>query len=78
MLGHQQSGHVNTIGFDLYCNLIEETVKELKGEKVEQKIEPELDLQLKGFIPKFYISDLNQRNYNRDKISFAISSEFVP
>lgn len=61
LLGHNQSGHINAIGFDLYCKLIEDTVKEIKGEKVEAKIEPEIDLQTKGFIPREYIPDLNQR-----------------
>jgi len=61
MLGNQQSGHVNTIGFDLYCKLIEDTVKELRGQKVEAHKEAEVDFKIKGFIPKYYISDLNQR-----------------
>ncbi|MBI5428609.1 MAG: transcription-repair coupling factor [Nitrospinae bacterium] len=61
MLGHNQSGHINTIGFDLYCKLIEDTVKEMRGEKIESRIEPEVDVQIKGFIPKDYIPDLNQR-----------------
>lgn len=61
MLGSQQSGHISVIGFDLYCKLIEDTIKELKGEKIDQKIEAEVDFQVKGFIPKDYIPDLNQR-----------------
>lgn len=61
MLGHDQSGHINTIGFDLYCKLIEDTVKEMRGIKVDHGIEPDVDLQMKGFIPKDYIPDLNQR-----------------
>jgi transcription-repair coupling factor (superfamily II helicase) len=61
MLGHNQSGHINSIGFDLYCKLIDDTVKELRGIKVDPGIEPEIDLQTKGYIPKDYITDLNQR-----------------
>ena len=62
MLGRNQSGHIASIGFDLYSKLIEETVRELKGEEVKTSlIEPEIDLQVKGHIPKSYISDLNQR-----------------
>jgi len=61
MLGHKQSGHISTIGFDLYCKLIEETVKEIQGEKVDTKIEPEIDLMVKGYIPGDYIENLNQR-----------------
>ncbi len=61
MLGHDQSGHINAIGFDLYCKLMEDTIKELRGKKTKSKIEPEIDLQVKGYIPKSYIPDLNQR-----------------
>ena len=61
MLGKQQSGHISMVGFDLYCQMVEESVKEIKGEKISAKIEPEIDLQIKGYIPKDYISDLNQR-----------------
>lgn len=61
MLGHKQSGHISTIGFDLYCKLIEETVKEIQGEKVDTRVEPEIDLMVKGYIPTDYIEVLNQR-----------------
>ncbi len=61
MLGHKQSGHICTIGFDMYCKLIEETVKEIQGEKVDTAIEPEIDLMVKGNIPKDYIENLNER-----------------
>ncbi len=61
MLGHKQSGHIASIGFDLYSKLIEETVKEIKGEKSDAPIETEIDLMIRGFLPKDYIEDLNQR-----------------
>jgi transcription-repair coupling factor (superfamily II helicase) len=41
--------------------MIEETVRELKGEKVETQVEPEIDLLIRGYVPKDYIADLNQR-----------------
>jgi transcription-repair coupling factor (superfamily II helicase) len=61
MLGHNQSGHISAIGFDLYCKMMEETIREMKGQKVESKIEPEINLEIKGYVPKDYVSDLNQR-----------------
>lgn len=62
MLGHNQSGHIASIGFDLYSRLINDTVRELKGEDIKiNPIEPEISLQIKGYIPIDYISDLNQR-----------------
>ena len=61
MLGHNQSGHISAIGFDLYCKMMEETIREMKGQKIESKVEPEINLEIKGYIPKDYVSDLNQR-----------------
>jgi transcription-repair coupling factor (superfamily II helicase) len=62
MLGHNQSGHIASIGFDLYTKLMEDAVRSIKGEKVGNNfIEPEINLQIKGYIPKDYIPDLNQR-----------------
>ncbi len=75
MLGKSQSGHIATIGFDLYCQMMEETVRELKGEKVESKIDTELDLQIRGYIPKEYIPELNQRLEFYRRLQLIIHSE---
>jgi len=40
---------------------MEETIREMKGQKIESKIEPEISLEIKGYVPKDYVSDLNQR-----------------
>ncbi|MEK9629013.1 MAG: transcription-repair coupling factor [Nitrospinota bacterium] len=61
MLGSDQSGHIASVGFDLYCKLVEDMVKDIRGEKVEPGIEVEIDLLVKGFIPNDYVPDLNQR-----------------
>ena len=45
----------------MFCVYIDGLLKELKDEKVERSTEPEINLMLKGFIPKNYIPDLNQR-----------------
>lgn len=60
LLGPQQHGHIQAVGFDYYIKLLEETVKELKGEYVEEK---PIEIQL-GFdvvIPESYISDFSER-----------------
>jgi len=69
MLGPQQHGHIKTIGFDLYCQLLEETVKELQGETIEEVLEPNLNIPVNAFIPKNYIDDINQRLLMYRKIS---------
>ncbi|MGY8760604.1 MAG: transcription-repair coupling factor [Nitrospinaceae bacterium] len=85
MLGHNQSGHISSIGFDLYCKLVEDMVKDIRGEKIDSRIETELNLMVKGFIPKDYVPDLNQRLdfYRRIQVAsdnhegLAIASELV-
>ena len=63
ILGAQQSGHMAAIGFELYCRLLEETVKELKGERegIEEVVEPEIVIPFQGYIPDDYISHSGQR-----------------
>jgi transcription-repair coupling factor (superfamily II helicase) len=61
LLGGEQHGHINTVGFDTYVRLLDETVRELKGEPVAPEIHSALNLGLDIRIPSDYISDENQR-----------------
>ncbi len=61
LLGGEQHGHINTVGFDTYVRLLDETVRELKGEEVVPEIHSALNLGLDIRIPADYISDENQR-----------------
>ena len=61
LLGGEQHGHINTVGFDMYVRLLEETVRELKGEEVPAEIHSTLNLGLDIRIPPEYIADENQR-----------------
>jgi len=61
LLGGEQHGHINSVGFDTYIRLLEETVRELKGEEVVPVIHSSLNLGLDIRIPPDYISDENQR-----------------
>jgi transcription-repair coupling factor (superfamily II helicase) len=61
LLGGEQHGHINTVGFDTYVRLLDETVRELKGEVVAPEIHSALNLGLDIRIPSDYISDENQR-----------------
>jgi transcription-repair coupling factor (superfamily II helicase) len=61
LLGGEQHGHINAVGFDMYVRLLEETVRELKGEEVPTEIHSSLNLGLDIRIPADYISDENQR-----------------
>lgn len=57
ILGAEQHGHVAAVGFDLYCRMLEEAVKEAKGEVKPQEKEITIDLQVKAYIPQEYIYD---------------------
>jgi transcription-repair coupling factor (superfamily II helicase) len=61
LLGGEQHGHINSVGFDTYVRLLDETVRELKGEEVAPEIHSALNLGLDIRIPPDYISDENQR-----------------
>ena len=61
LLGPQQSGHMNSVGFDLYCQMMAEAVREAKGEAVAAWVEPELRLGAQGHIPATYVESETQR-----------------
>jgi transcription-repair coupling factor (superfamily II helicase) len=61
LLGGEQSGHIEAIGFEMYLKLLEETVRELKGEPVEEDLRAALNLKVQLRIDEQYIPDVNQR-----------------
>lgn len=62
LLGGEQSGHLDAIGYDLYCRMLDETMKELKGEEKETAAaDCVIDLKIDAMIPGTYIEDEGQR-----------------
>ena len=61
LLGGDQHGHVNAIGFDLYCQMLERTIRELQGQEVLPDIQTRLDLKVSVKIPPGYIPEESQR-----------------
>ena len=61
LLGGRQAGHIAAIGFEMYTELLEETLQELKGQQQEERIDPEVRLGLSAFLPEAYVADPNQR-----------------
>jgi transcription-repair coupling factor (superfamily II helicase) len=57
IIGAQQHGQLAAVGFDLYCQMLKEAVSELRGERVEEIIEPSVELQVDAFLPDEYIPD---------------------
>jgi transcription-repair coupling factor (superfamily II helicase) len=61
LLGGRQSGNIAAVGFELYTELLEETISRMKGEEFVERVEPELKLRIPAFIPETYIGNANQR-----------------
>ncbi len=61
ILGPQQSGYIAEVGFDLYCKLLEEAVKEIKGEPIEARVEAKIETDLSAYLPDTYVEDSKQR-----------------
>jgi len=61
LLGGEQSGHMETVGFEMYTKLLEETVRELKGEEIEDDVRATVNLRVDLKIDDDYIPDMNQR-----------------
>jgi len=55
ILGPEQSGHIQAVGYQFYCRLLAETVRKLKGQPSEAKPQVTLDIGFNGFIPRNYI-----------------------
>jgi transcription-repair coupling factor (superfamily II helicase) len=61
LLGGEQSGHIDAVGFEMYMKLLEETVRELKGEEIEDDARATVNLRVDLKIDDSYIPDMNQR-----------------
>lgn len=61
LLGGEQSGQIEAVGFDMYMKLLEQTIKELKGEELEDEIRANVNLRVDLRIDETYIPDMNQR-----------------
>ncbi len=61
LLGKKQSGPIAAIGFELYTELLEETIDRLRGKEREERIDPEIRLGLSAYLPENYLPDPNQR-----------------
>ena len=72
LLGGEQHGHINAVGFDMYVRMLEDTVRELRGEEVATEIHSSLNLGLDLRIPSSYITDENQRLRAYKRIAQAV------
>ncbi|HTO95701.1 MAG TPA: transcription-repair coupling factor [Myxococcales bacterium] len=75
LLGPDQSGNIASVGFDLYTQLMEEAVAQLKGEEVRQDFEPDVELPVPALIPEDYVPDVQQRLFFYKRLASATSEE---
>lgn len=61
LLGEEQSGAVDAIGYEMYMTLLEQAVHEARGEKADPGVEPEINLKIKALIPHSYMPDIRLR-----------------
>jgi len=71
LLGGRQSGQIAAVGFEMYTELLQETIAELRGQELEERIDPELRLGLSAFLPEAYLPDPNQRLVFYQKLAAA-------
>lgn len=57
LLGAQQSGHMEAVGYDLYCKMLNQAIEVLKGEKADEDFETKVDLVCDAFVPAWYIKN---------------------
>jgi len=77
MLGNRQSGTVTEIGFELYNQMLEETICRMRGEEMIEHVEPEINLKIPAFIPEAYVKDAGQRLVIYKKLTQAECEEDV-
>ena len=61
LLGEIQHGHMDQVGYDTYCHLLNEVVSEIQGKEIKKEIEVQIDLDVTSYIPDTYISDSSQK-----------------
>ncbi len=74
VVGVEQSGHMDSVGYDMYCKILAEAVSEIQGIAIEEEIETTVDVPVSAFIPESYIREHSQRLLAYKKIA-AIESE---
>lgn len=75
LLGKEQSGTINLIGFELYCHMLDETIRTMKQtygdrkEEVEEEVVPEITMPIDAYIPDAYIADTTQKLFMYKRLS---------
>ena len=75
ILGPEQSGHIAAVGYELYCRLLEQAVKRLRGEEIPTPAEVHVELGVDAYIPRSYISSARHRMEVYRRLALCRSAE---
>jgi transcription-repair coupling factor (superfamily II helicase) len=77
LLGPDQSGNVASVGFELFCQMLDEAVHELRGEVVVHEVDPEMSFDCDALLPEDYVNDIGVRLSLYKRLASASSPEEV-
>ncbi|MEO8033584.1 MAG: transcription-repair coupling factor, partial [Acidobacteriota bacterium] len=77
LLGGEQSGEIAAVGFEMYTRLLEETIREMRGERIEEEVQTSMNLGVDIYIPKNYVTEENLRMTFYKKIASAQSEQRI-
>jgi transcription-repair coupling factor (superfamily II helicase) len=75
LLGEQQSGRIAAVGYDLYCQMVSESVSEMKGEEPQRPLELKIDLLVDAYLPHEYVDSEELRLDAYRKLALVIDDE---
>ncbi len=75
ILGPEQHGHLATVGYDMYCKLMEETLNEVQGRQTARELETRVDLRVDAFLPSDYVAEEKQRMEMYKRIASIVTDE---
>ncbi|WP_022854162.1 transcription-repair coupling factor [Thermodesulfatator atlanticus] len=77
LLGTFQSGHVAAVGYDLYLDILKQTIDEIRGKPLDETIEPDVNLKIPAYFPPGYVPDVEQRLHLYRRLALARDEETV-
>ena len=77
ILGEFQHGHMDEVGYDMYCKLLDQVVKETKGIEIKEEQDVQIDLNVSCYIPDNYISSSDQKIEIYQEIALCDTAEKI-
>ena len=77
LLGEMQHGHLDQVGYDMYCKILDEVVKEMKGIEVQEELDVQIDINVSSYIPDEFIDNSSQKIEIYQNIALCKSEEDI-